>query len=357
MSDGYLCQNNTLKPLFFELNGKFRCGKDVENSIGICYAGASVRRTILLPVTVVSTTLVLAGIVVVFGWLEGSFRYLPDIPETLFFVLPFAIGVVTVRNAFRSITPIVLLAINYAVILLVVLLTAGLPSPVSGRSPASVLPDAPFTVWKENEVWHVLERSGLELRTVIIADRTVRQEADRGRLLFDERRTVHPGERLVTFESAAGGITGSTIGARVPASLERDLAETRIRLTRALDRSIARPFELSGPVRNWVPPVLWERWYAIVIVGLWSLALVLVWTPARASRWPLLNMALAFVYLRLLVALPRLIDALMEVEMISGRIGPRLRALSFPVSLLVVVLVFAIIAILLPKIDRREVGA
>lgn len=310
----------------------------------------------MIPVTVVSTMLVLAGIVFALAWLDTGLRVRPGFVPTLFFVLPFALGIVTVRYVFQPVAPVVLLAINYAIILLVILIppALNLDEPTGSTRYTPVLPEAPFTVWRSDQVWYVLDRSGLEFYDVIVADRTVRQGEDRARLSFDDRRTVTPGERLVTFELATGGITGSSRGARALDALGEDLEETRNRLELALDRSVAQPFGLSESVRVWLPPILARRWYAVLLVGLWSLALVLVWTPARASRWPLLNMALVFVYLRLFVALPRLTDRLIEVDAIASRMGPRLRALSLPVTLLAIALILVIIAILLPRIDRRR---
>jgi len=318
-----------------------------------------VRRTILVPVTVVLSTLIMAGVVIVLGWLGSALQYWPDSTTTVFFVLPFAIGVVTVRSVFQPVSPIVLLVINVAIVLLAVLVPAqwDIGDAPPGRSPYDEIPEAPITVWRDQEVWYALDSQGRELYDVVIADRTVREGADRARLRFDDRLSVPPGERLVTMESATDSTTGARLGVEALAALEQDLRDTRYALEASLDLRVPRPFELSEAVRKWLPPVLWQRWYGVILVGLWALALVMVWTPARATRWPLLNMALAFVYLRVLVALPRLTTRLFAVEAIARRLGPRFQALRLPIVLLAFVLVLVLVALLLPRVDRRGVAS
>lgn len=297
-------------------------------------------------------TLVIAGLAFLFTWLMSGRQYTPDITATVFLAFPFAVGIATVQYAFKGIVPIGLLSLHLVVVFLFVLIPPLFdigPPPV--EEPVPVIPEPPFTQWGPSEVVYARSKVGLELNTVVTADRTLRENDVRARLRYEPRRFVAPGETVLSASSSY--VPDRSRGERVLESFGADIRDTRYRLEAALDLRSSQPFALSEAVRQWVPPVLWGRWYGVVLITLWSVALVMVWTPARATRWPLLNFVLVFAYLRLIFALPRFMDRLVSLSSVAGRTSAKLQAVRLPLGLFILIAISAIIAWILPSIERR----
>lgn len=316
------------------------------------------KHTILAPLKTVFVTLIIAGLVLLLGWLFSGLRGMPDPVATIFLAFPFAIGIVTVQDAFRPVIPLLFLAIHFVLVLFFLLVPPlfELGDGSFREQAGAIIPDPPFTAWSDNEVLYARSRVGRELHQVVVADRTLRQN-ERARLAYDDRRFVPEGVSVGVVLDDGHPATRDTMGGRVLTALGEDIRDSQDRIKAALDPRSAGPFTLSESFRDWVPRALWDRWYAVILIAFWSFALVMVWTPARATRWPLLNLALVFVYLRMLFALPRRMDRLVEISFIKERISEHVQAFRLPLVLLVLVLVMVIVAVILPKVDRRGTAA
>ncbi len=305
------------------------------------------KRTFLAPLTLVYTTLIIAGVVLLIQWLASGGQVAPDIAGTIFAAFPFALVIVTVRNVYRQITPSLFLLFCLAISLVVVLLTPLFTLDVSPnpRTAAEPIPQTPFFVWRNNEIVYAAESEGRTLQILVVADRESTDQSPR--LTYETARSVPYEERY-----APNRLDLPTTTDR----LTRDIADTRFNLDAVRRPSLDNPFPLSREARNWLPPVLWGRWYGVTLAILWSIALVLVWTPARATRWPLLNLILGLAYVRVLLAVPRLTDFTVQLPAVSSRLSPIIRSLGMPIILMVLIVIAGVGAILLPRVDRRDRG-
>lgn len=91
----------------------------------------------------------------------------------------------------------------------------------------------------------------------------------------------------------------------------------------------------------------------LVGTGAWLLAVTMVWAAARLTRWPLLNLALGLLYLRLLVAIPRLAAAASSVSWLEWIPSP-VRAVLPSTIWAVLALVSIVTALVLPKLSRWQ---
>lgn len=129
------------------------------------------------------------------------------------------------------------------------------------------------------------------------------------------------------------------------------------RFAAVLDESRASDPESSGTGAGWMPPLVGTALAAtaryLVGTGAWLLAVTMVWAAARLTRWPLLNLALGLLYLRLLVAIPRLAAAASSVSWLEWIPSP-VRAVLPSTIWAVLALVSIVTALVLPKLSRWQ---
>lgn len=101
-------------------------------------------------------------------------------------------------------------------------------------------------------------------------------------------------------------------------------------------------------------PIPWGQLFARVLA--FAVAVAMTWTAIRFSRWPLINVVLALLYLRLVVAIPTL-SARFGLEMrVSAVIPPIFVPFTTTGLWLLIALIMALVLIPLPRFGawRRE---
>jgi hypothetical protein len=313
-----------------------------------------VKRTVISPLQTLLGTIVIGGAVFCIGWLQTGLLTAPSVVDSLFLSFPFALGIVTVRAAFRPIRPVLFVFLHCALAILVLFAVAIVPEEPGSmeRRVAREIPDAPVTVWEDDEVWYAHERSGRAYRSIVAARRGSLLPSERPRLRFSPRRSIPIEQTVPGFET---GIDAAR--SQPDAVFERirgDVGTMQNTLIGMIDGTYRDSHRLSESVRKWIPPVLWERWYSIAFLAAWCLALACTWTAGRATRWPLFNLLCALAYIRFLFAVPRLVTDLLAVEFVGRAVPEAVQRSGDLIALVFVVCIAGVVAWLLPAVDRRE---
>lgn len=95
---------------------------------------------------------------------------------------------------------------------------------------------------------------------------------------------------------------------------------------------------------SWVSPVL-----AVLVV---TLLFIVVWTPLRLTRWPLLNVVVAVAYLRAVAALPAVLRRITRIDSVARWIPEVSAAELFVIGGMTVFMGVAIGALLLPSVSH-----
>jgi hypothetical protein len=94
-----------------------------------------------------------------------------------------------------------------------------------------------------------------------------------------------------------------------------------------------------------------SRWISAVLsVGVLALAIAAIWAPMRLTRWPLLNLVASVAYGRLIVAIPRVANSLMEVERISGWVPALIREEAALILWSALTIVTILVLVFLPSL-------
>ena len=131
----------------------------------------------------------------------------------------------------------------------------------------------------------------------------------------------------------------------------------------AKDAGVPLPDEIEATLAIAVPVTTLRRAVRLVAwFGVLALAVAMAWTPARLTRWQLLNWLLALAYVRVLLALPRWTDGAVDADGLTAplaRLLTRLpQAWTVPLLWAACALLLLIVAAVLPSLNvwRREYG-
>ena len=297
--------------------------------------------------------------------LLGALGFGIALSQTLVIMVPTALFAVAVSAVFVTQRALrrhgrafpTILVLFFSLLLLIV----GLLFLESGPLPAKDPQQAPATVetgvMLRSEQYGVMvgERTGTALSDVVVVDTRYLGPAATQRPALRHYRRVEwdPWERVLILPGDEDLSTENIPGFDDPGihpAVSRLIMDVQTVLRR-LRQFWTGP---SGEERLFgvVPPSLDP--YVIPIVPALALALVLavVWAPARLSRWPLLNAAFAFGWLRLVLAVPRLVATASEFPVVAARLPAELQPVLVELGWLILTAIAVLVAILLPSLER-----
>lgn len=319
------------------------------------------KRTLLLPPTVLLVVLALAGSAVLLFLSAGfPFRILPAVLAPLVPVAA-ALGVVYgyTRAVRRPLVPalavlLVFLTISGALVGALVLARAT-PVDTAAVDPFRVVSPnlEPGVVYPGQRYALVVDRqSGTILSGVTVVD--FQSGADRRVSRHDEGHW----DRRDGIVSVPGGTSipaDSLIGfgrPTLPGVVVRAIDDAE----RVFGVVAARWDEPTMPsfLASLLPPDARAVAGMVVAVFAPALAIAAVWTAVRFSRWPLLNVLTAIAYLRLVFALPRLLSQPAVERIVFSRLPEWLAIHRVSVAWLLVGALGIVIAVVLPSLNRWQ---
>ena len=146
------------------------------------------------------------------------------------------------------------------------------------------------------------------------------------------------------------------------ARIDVDAMLTLQRLAVVLADKVARvpiPDEIEAALVIAVPASTLQRVVSLIAwFGALAFAVAMAWTPARLTRWQLLNWVLALLYVRLLLALPRWADRPFDEAGPVALLARLPQEWLVPLSWTACAVLLLIVAAVLPSLDvwRREFG-
>ncbi|MFW5827758.1 MAG: hypothetical protein ACOCU4_06685 [Alkalispirochaeta sp.] len=267
----------------------------------------------------------LAGPIVIAGWAGGM------VPATLR----------VLQRARRPVLAISGAACLTAGVVVGMIIFSG-SSRLDGVEPPSVETVQAGRVYQGQEYSVIIDRVvGTDLGPVIVADHT--EELDATLQLYPEgywdrlhNLLILPSGPDIDLDDLKGfGVPDMPESVRGTAGDVVDLWTTAVVLWNS-----SMPFV---PV-SWVAPVL--------TVLLITLLLIVVWTPLRLTRWPLLNMVVALAYLRALAALPAAMRGIARIDGVEAWLPEMSAAELFAIGGAAVFLGLAVVSLLLPSVSH-----
>lgn len=216
------------------------------------------------------------------------------------------------------------------------------------------IPRIPDKAWLRSETLHlyVEEREGLSVDGPIVA-----RFAERPRLVRFENALIDP-----QAESLVVPATGESIGLESllqfvygpfdpPASVS-GIGQDATSLAQTFrDRWEQPPAIDAGSVQRvwtYLARYFWPLAWALVLVGLW--------TPVRATRWPLFNVLLTAIIARGLLILPGIMNHPVVHGQVSRLTSTSVNAIAVPLAWLVLGVFMLVLAALMPPLSPRHRG-
>ena len=128
----------------------------------------------------------------------------------------------------------------------------------------------------------------------------------------------------------------------------------------AEDARVPIPDEIEATLAIAIPVSTLRRAVRLIAwFGALAFAVAMAWTPARLTRWQLLNWLLALAYVRVLLALPRWADVAADIGGLMAPLARLPQEWFVPLSWAACALLLLIVAAVLPSLNlwRREYGA
>lgn len=284
------------------------------------------------------TIVPLASTIVVAGWAGGM------VPATLRVLRTAKRPILTATGA-ACLTAVVVVA--------VVVLSGSSRDTIDDVQRASSLPVntvQPGRVYQGQEHSVVIDRvAGAELGPVVVADHmegidTRLQVYSEGYWDQADNQLILPGGPDIDLDTLKGfGVPEMPAAVRSTAADVLDFWATAVVLW-------------HGPIpfvdAQWGPPFLSAIVSPVITVLLITLLLIVVWTPLRLTRWPLLNLAVAVAYLRGVVALPTALRRVMRIDRVGRAIPDVTLAEWIVVAGFLVFLGVAVVALILPSVSH-----